>query len=844
MNQALGVAWYRFRATFGRRWGGYLGVVLLIGLVGGVAMGAVAGARRTQASFPTYLASTNPSDLNLPTALYTPGSANDTGSDPTVTRRIDRLPHVRHVETEYQFSALPLGSNGFPGSRTTNNASIIDSINEYASIDGELSNQDRGTPIEGRLPDPKTLDEAVVSPIVAQAFGLHVGDVLPIGFYTNAQTLLPGYGTDLHFRVKPHLRIDMKVVGIVVLNNAVVVDDVQAASRPAIVYTPVLARRLAQCCVSSTSSFLRLDGGAREVPAVEAEIGRAEPKVFTSFFQVTSNTDIAERAIKPESLALGVFGGIAGLAVLLIAGQIIGRQLRLSAHEAETLRALGAGTSMTMIDALIGVLGAIIGGSVLAVLVAVGLSPFAPFGVVRVVYPDLGVTFDRTVLGLGFAVLVLALSAVAVALAYSQAPQRVALRRLRARRTESGVAHAAFGSGLPVPAVEGIRFALDPGAGRSAVPVRSTILGAMLALIVLVSTVTFGTSLDTLISHPALYGWNWNYELSGGGGIGTIPQQRAARLLDHDPVVAAWSSVYFGSVQMDGQVVPVLGQNVHPAVSPRLLSGHGLDATNQVVLGPTTLSALHKRVGETVSVRTGVTRPTDLLIVGTATMPTTGISGASQHPTMGTGALLSDELIPPSLSNPFELTPPGPSAIFVTLRRGTNPAASLRSLNKIAATLTLPTNFGVAVLSVQHPAEIINYRSTGTFPVLLAIALATGAVTALGLTLLASVRRRRRDLALLKTFGFTRRQLAATVAWQSSVSVGIGAIFGVPLGIVFGRLLWDLFAHEISAVPVPSIPGLSIVLIAIGSLVIANVVAAVPGRIAARTPTALLLRAE
>jgi hypothetical protein len=840
----LTVAWYRFRATFGRRWGGYLSLVLLVGLVGGLAMGAVAGARRTQSSFPTYLASTDPSDINLPTALYKPGSANSTGADLAVTRRIAHLPRVRRVETEYQLNALPLGSNGFPISRTTSNASIIDSLNQYGSVDGELFDQDRMTPIEGRLPDPKTVDEAVVSPSVAQALGLKVGDVLPMGFYTNAQTELPGYGTDLHFRVKPHLRIDMKVVGIVVLNNAVVVDDVEAASRPAIVYTPALARRLAQCCVSTTSSFLRLDDGSRDVPAVEAEIVRAEPNVFTAFLQATSNTDIAERAIKPESLALGVFGGIAGLAVLLIAGQIVGRQLRLGASEAETLRALGAGTNMTMIDALIGVLGAVIGGSVLAVLVAVGLSPFAPIGVVRPVYPDLGVAFDWTVLGLGFAVLVLALSAVAVALAYSQAPQRVALRRHRAGRTESGVAHVAFGSGLPVPAVEGIRFALNSGVGRNAVPVRSTILGATLALMVVVSTVTFGASLDTLISHPALYGWNWSYELSGGGGIGPIPQQQAARLLDHDPAVAAWSRVYFGSLQMDGQVVPVLGQSVNATVSPPLLSGHGLNGSDQVVLGPSTMSALHKRVGDYVSVRTADTRPTLLLIVGTATMPATGVSGASEHPTMGTGALLSDRLIPPSLSNPFGLTPPGPSAIFVTLRNGMNPAASLRSLNKIAATLTLPTNFGVAVLPVQRPTEIINYRSTGTFPVLLALALATGAVTALGLTLLASVRRRRRDLALLKTFGFTRRQLAATVAWQSSVTVGIGALFGVPLGIVLGRLLWDLFAHEISAVPAPSIPAPSIVLIAIGSLVIANVVAAVPGRMAARTATALLLRAE
>ena len=41
----------------------------------------------------------------------------------------------------------------------------------------------------------------------------------------------------------------------------------------------------------------------------------------------------AERAIEPESIALGVFGAIAALAALLIAGQLIGRQIRFGADE-------------------------------------------------------------------------------------------------------------------------------------------------------------------------------------------------------------------------------------------------------------------------------------------------------------------------------------------------------------------------------------------------------------------------------------------------------------------------------------------------------------------------------
>jgi ABC-type dipeptide/oligopeptide/nickel transport system permease component len=86
--------------------------------------------------------------------------------------------------------------------------------------------------------------------------------------------------------------------------------------------------------------------------------------------------------------------------------------------------------------------------------------------------------------------------------------------------------------------------------------------------------------------------------------------------------------------------------------------------------------------------------------------------------------------------------------------------------------------------------------------------------------------------------------LAATVAWHATTAVAIGVVFGVPLGIATGRWLWDLFAQEINAVPTPVVPVPQVVLIALGALVLANIVAAIPGRLAARTPTALVLRAE
>jgi hypothetical protein len=67
------VARYRLRASFHDRWATYLTIVLLVGVIGGLAMGGVAGARRSQSAFPDYLASSHASDLQL--QIVNPASA-------------------------------------------------------------------------------------------------------------------------------------------------------------------------------------------------------------------------------------------------------------------------------------------------------------------------------------------------------------------------------------------------------------------------------------------------------------------------------------------------------------------------------------------------------------------------------------------------------------------------------------------------------------------------------------------------------------------------------------------------------------------------------------------------
>jgi|CZKT01.1.fsa_nt_gi hypothetical protein len=839
----LRVAWYRFRATFRRRLGGYLTLAVLIGLVGGVAMGSMVAARRTYASYPKFLASTNPSDLIVqPTTTPT--------YSPRFLDQLARLPDVRKVATSAGFTAATLTPRGRIGTFLLTQVELI------ASLNGLYSSEDRLTITTGHVADPRRADQIVASTEAAAVLGLHVGSHVSVGIVANASQHASFYR-----------KLNLTVVGLGVFNIQVVQDDIEKDRTGFLVGTPALARLIVPCCASYEYVGLRLAGGSKDDSFVEQKYDqllstssytRGDSGSLLQVYVTSAIEDEAQRAIRPEAIALGVFGVIAGLAALLIGLQAISRQLRAGAEDTGVLRGLGAGPAATMADGLLGVIGAVIAGALLAAGVAMSLSPLSLFGPVREVEPSRGVYLDWVVLGLGPLILVAVLGVMAAALAYRQAPHRAAARQ-PAGEGGSGLVRAALAAGLPASGVAGLRFALEAGRGPTAVPVRSVMAGAALAIGVVTATLTFGASLNTLVSHPALYGWNFNYALYSTDGYGSFPANMVDPVLASDRSVAATTGVYFLTAQIDGQTVPAIAAPASAAVAPPMLSGHPVDGSRQIILGPATLAQLDKQVGDTVWVSEGSVVPgVRLKIVGTATLPTIG-TVLGVHASMSTGALLATSVVRTAvLSSGGFGSLEGPNAIFVRLRPGTSPEGGLRSLQRVARELNqayqspkmLAASHGaslagnVNLLSAQRPAEIVNYRSMDTMPTILAGALAAGAVAALGLTLVASVRRRRRDFALLKTMGFTRRQLAEAVAWQSSVIAAAGLVIGVPAGIAAGRWLWLLFARELSAVPDPVIPVVSIAVAALAALILANLVAAVPGWRAARTPTAEVLRSE
>jgi ABC-type antimicrobial peptide transport system permease subunit len=106
------------------------------------------------------------------------------------------------------------------------------------------------------------------------------------------------------------------------------------------------------------------------------------------------------------------------------------------------------------------------------------------------------------------------------------------------------------------------------------------------------------------------------------------------------------------------------------------------------------------------------------------------------------------------------------------------------------------------------------------------------------------VRRRRRDLAILKAIGFGPRQVAAVVGWQATTFAAVSLIVGIPIGIIAGGWAWTVVASSIGSTSPPQIPAVVIALMVPATIVFCNLIAAAPGWAAARIPPAVVMRSD
>ena len=182
-------------------------------------------------------------------------------------------------------------------------------------------------------------------------------------------------------------------------------------------------------------------------------------------------------------------------------------------------------------------------------------------------------------------------------------------------------------------------------------------------------------------------------------------------------------------------------------------------------------------------------------------------------------------------------------AFVVRFTPGADKAAAVRRLRSFGQ--RHPELVVDAVFSgPKRPADIVNFHEMGVAPTVLAALFGVVALGALANALVTSVRRRRRDSRVVQGDGRDPAPGVAAVAWQATITIGIAIVVGFPLGIAIGRVLWTRFANSLGVVPRPTVPLLLLALVAVGVLVLANLIAALPGRAGSRTEAAVVLRSE
>jgi ABC-type lipoprotein release transport system permease subunit len=380
-------------------------------------------------------------------------------------------------------------------------------------------------------------------------------------------------------------------------------------------------------------------------------------------------------------------------------------------------------------------------------------------------------------------------------------------------------------------------MALEPGRGRSAVPVRTTIAGCALAIGAVVAALTFASSLDHLVTTPRLYGWSWDVRVETGADTTaqTVALQRKVTdTFDRSRLAAGYSTSVISRLDVDGITVTALGvAHQRGNVGPTIVSGRAPRQRDEIALGAKTLDRIGVGVGDTVHVRRdsgGVARA--FKVVGRVVLPGLGTYPGSDKTALGEGALLQRAELR-KLGPDF-----GPGPLLVRLAPHASRAQLARALSQPADSTS------VQVVGLQRPSDIVSYEHVRSTPLVLAGALALLAVATVAHALVTAVRRRRRDLALLKTLGFTRGQVSKSVAWQATTLAIIALAIGVPLGVVVGRWSWTALADDLGTVAEPVVPVLALIAALPIVALIANAVAFVPGRVAARLRPATVLRSE
>ncbi|HWF15446.1 MAG TPA: FtsX-like permease family protein [Acidimicrobiales bacterium] len=851
----MSFVWLRVQAALRHRWKALALLAVVTGIGGGAAVTALAGAQRTDTAVPQFVSYSLPDTGgflfgNVASPPVTPGIPPDSLALAPAEQRVLHLPQVAaFFRAPYLFfSQSPAGSD-------------TSQVNVLGDADADLYRRvDRPMVLAGRLPQPDRPFEVAINELAASGQHLHVGSTVRLYAYSYGQVAGGQLAESTGTPVRPAGPVyQVHVTGIVRFPqdvNAVLplVDrqDVAYESQRNLYTTPAFLQELARDLGVSVQQIpdinlvgVRLHHGAADWGAFGGAVAKASGGAITfanagNVYGINRAAQSAQRGIYLDVIALIIFGLLVGLITLLFVGQAIGRRVRNQSGDFAVLRSLGADRRQ-LVSAEIAVSGLVgVVGAALAVVAAVAASPLMPVGLARQAEISPGLKADPAFLVPGFFIL-----AALITLAAFVPALRLSGRPLTTNDDDPAVARAGALSGWlarsvsPVPAI-GLRFGLEPRRGLAGATA-SGVVSAIVSIATVAAALTFGASLNGLLASPRAQGWNWDV-LVGNPNDQSDHEQATAALLAHNRDVSGYAAIALiaganqGTATIDGHLVQFLIalDSLKGSVHPTIVAGHPPRAPDQIVLASKTMQALHRHLGQTVRIPAAGGVIT-LRIVGEMIAPSVGdlLTNGMGEGGWVYGPALHREAATQPVANGL------PGLVFdlflVRYADGVAPAAGLASLQR---------QFGSDVLRHVPPEDVINLQSVDRLPYLLTGLVVVLGVATVGNALIVSVSRRRRDLAILKTVGFVRRQVAGVVAWQASSMGLVALIVGLPVGIAAGRWAWSIVANGIGSSSPTSVPLLALAAVVPCVLVVANLIAAGPGWSAARVSPMTAMRAE
>ena len=791
----MGGLWAWVASQWRREWRALVGLTLLVAFGGAVTIAAVAGARRADSAFDRLL---DESSASIEVAFAgQPGDVDMYDDLGTLADEIAAIPRVDGV-LPVSWMGVAAEANG----RTLSPFAIalLEAAGERPPV-GALS-------VRGRLPDPTAADEVTINEVASEQLDLDVGDQITLNTYTPDQVDAMVSGRTEPFRGP---RLIAEVVGV--FRSA---EDVSDNSEPMVILTDAFRReygdRVAKC-----DCALWVRAATEDVPAVSAALPSTyagDPLLVEPTGAVLSAR--VEDAVGLEVGALRIAAVIGGLAAALVVAQAMARHIGAERSGSSALSALGA-TRGDVVRSWIVILAPVaIAGALGAALGALALSPLFPRGLARraVIHP--GLRFDAIAVVGGALVVVLVTFALALGAAHFTVG-----RTVRRRESRSGALTQAWVMVTRPTVALGASLATDPGRDRARLAALGAVAGLALAVSGAVAVALIDVSADEVLRTPRAFAADWDLEMSE-------PPD------DEEAVIAATAAepidAFAISVRVDGSMFAVAGPEKTSLASPGSLDpivgsmgpfidrGRAAQTAEDVVLGESFAQELDVDLGDRIEIDLG-DRVRQPFVVS------------------GIGRLSDGD----ETDRAFFVTPEGLGRLQITdepaidgayVRLGDVDDGVRERLAELGWTPTSP------------PSRVANLSEIGSVPRLLAIALGALGLGGVVHSLLVASRRRRHDLAVAMSLGFTRTQLASTVRWQGLLTASAAIVVGLPLGVIVGRLIWKQVADGVGALDLVSIPWATFVVVPAAALLMVGALGTVVGQRTARLDPARTLRGE